>query len=508
MAKDKYDFIQELLNSKKLSIAQRERILLLTSAEIKRDKLYGNALEERVIKLEKILEGSSIVEPLSGNNNINVQEIELDNAIALLEDDLDLIDNYYQEEAGTEETLNKRKQLKDLKKQKEALEKSLLDKIDEDPKKAWELLGEIDNLKKSVENNESLNDKVIQNNQHKTMLGNSKSPSTNGNNLPKYIDPCHLYNFLFEYNQNPILRTTCHDIDANELESILEFCKTESYIFSEHLKLIVTAYEEHEKVYKAPFQVKALIRGYLTGKDYSGKNIGWSSEKIKINWSSSDLLIWANANPNIPPNSSNILLREKKVKSFKIEPQIKSPITEKVIQTFNQLVLHFKNLFHLKSGPQSLKEIIQRINIEKGWFDQLDFEIDHLEFSNNLEHFVDVEKLMQAYNKIIELIIEQHNVNEIPRVKLKFYEQNRKVLISIHHLNGIYNKTIENTIERLGQTYTSLIKKQINGLCNLRLKADFGNENYAEINLWDGVKRTPTKISYFKGVEHLLEFPK
>lgn len=328
------------------------------------------------------------------------------------------------------------------------------------------------------------------------------------NRLPQYLAPYHLYNFLFEYNQNPILRTTCHDIDANELKSLLEFCKSKSYIFNEHLKLIVNAYEEHEKAYFAPFQIKALIRGYLTGKDYNGKITGWSSKNIKINWSSKDLSIWANENSNTPPNSSNILLREKKVKSYKIEPQIKSPITEKVIQTFTQLVLHFKNLFHLKSGPQSLKEIIQRVNSEKGWFNHADFDIDNHEFSNNLEHFVDVEKLMQAYNKIIELIIEQHKANEKPKVKLKYYEENHKVIFSIHHLNGVYNKTIENTIERLGQTYTSLIKNQINGLCNLHMKADFGNEKYAEINLWDGVDRTPTKISNFEGVEHFLEFPK
>jgi hypothetical protein len=339
------------------------------------------------------------------------------------------------------------------------------------------------------------------------IIGTSLSKSQL-NHLPQYLDPYHLYNFLFEFNQNPILRTTCHDIDANELKSILEFCKTEFYIFNEHLKSIVTAYEEHEKTYSAPFQIKALIRGYLTGKDYSGKITDWSSKNIKINWSSTDLSIWTNRNSNIPPNSSNSLLREKKVKSYKIEPQIKSPITEKVIQTFTQLVLHFKNLFHLKSGPQSLKEIIQRENLEKSWGDLVDFEINSLEFSDNLEHFVDVEKLIQAYNKIVELIIEQHRVNQKPKVKLKYYEENHKVLFSINHLNGVYNKTIENSLERLGQTYTSLIKNQINGLCNLRVRADFGNEKYAEINLWDGLDRTPTIISQFEGVEHFLEFPK
>ena len=328
------------------------------------------------------------------------------------------------------------------------------------------------------------------------------------NDLANYLDPYHLYKFIFEYNQNPILRTTCHDIDANEIKSILEFCKTKIYIFNEHLKSIVNAYEEHEKAYTAPFQIKALIRGYLTGKNYSGEFTDWSSKNIKISWSSNDLSLWANENSNIPPNSSNSLFRENKIKSFKIDPQITSPITEKVIQTFTQLVLHFKNLFHIKSGPQSLKEIIQRVNSEKNWCDQVDFEINNLEFSNNLEHFVDVEKLIQAYNKIIELIIEQQRFNQKPNVKLKYYEENEKVLFTIHHLNGVYNKTIENSLERFGQTYTSLIKNQINGLCNLHMKADFGNGNYAEINLWDGVKKTATKIPCFEGVEHILEFPK
>ena len=400
MVKTKYNFIQELLEDKKINQNQRERILELASKEI---SLEGT-LEERVQKIEEII---------------------------------------------------------------------IKEKIDSNTEITGEILG-----KKKI------------------------------NNLPQYLNPYHLYKFLFEYNQNPILRTTCHDIDANELMSILEVCQSERYIFNEHLKLIITAFENHEKDYSAPFQIKALIRGYLTGKDYSGAPIGWSSSKIKINWSSIDLSNWANENLNIPPNSSNILLREKHIRSFKIEPQIKSPITEKVIQTFTQLVLHFKNLFHIKSGAQSLKEIIQRVNYEKGWLDYVNFEINNSDFSENLEHFVDVEKLIQAYEKIIELIIDYNKVIEKPKVKLNYYEENQIVYFSIHHLNGVYSKSIENTIERLGQTYTSLIKNQINGLCNLRLKANFGNEKYAEINLWDGADKTAVKVPYFEGVEHFFEFPK
>lgn len=423
MAKNKYDFIKELLEDKRIKQNQRERILELASKEI---SLEGT-LEERVQKIEEILfkkEGEQIL---------------------------------------TEESVFS-----------ENIEKLLTDE-------EIESILAVKNLTYTGTNEENL--------------------------LPRYLNPSHLYNFLFQYNQNKILRTTCHDIDSNELESILEFCKTETYDFKEHLNVIYKAYENHEKTFKAPYQVKALIRGYLTGKDYYGKKTGWSNN-IKINWSSEELLEWTNENLKIPPNSSINFFRIKNCRSFKIEPQIVTSITERPIQNFTQLVLHFKNLFHIKSGPQSLREIILRVNSEKSWSGKVEFEINETDFTNNLEHFTDVEKLIQAYNKIISLIIEQHKLNEKPQVKLKYYQESQKVIFSIHHSNGVYNKTIENTIERLGQTYTSLIKNQINGLCNLHLKADFGNQKFAQVNLWNGKDRENQPISTFQGVEHIMEFPK
>ncbi|TXF74978.1 hypothetical protein [Chryseobacterium sp.] len=53
MAKDKYDFIQELLENKKLTLSQRERILRNTKNEIKKDGLLGKDLEQRVAQLEE-----------------------------------------------------------------------------------------------------------------------------------------------------------------------------------------------------------------------------------------------------------------------------------------------------------------------------------------------------------------------------------------------------------------------------------------------------------------------
>lgn len=329
--------------------------------------------------------------------------------------------------------------------------------------------------------------------------------------LPKYLDPYYLYKFLFEYNQNSALRSTCHDADSGEIEKIVIYCKSENYCFSKHLNKVIENYFEHERKYKAPPQVKALIRGYLTGKDHKGNELkgGWSSGKININWSSPLLIEWTSRHKHTPPNINEELAGDLEIDLFPINPQVISPVSYYPIQNFTQLVLHFKNLFHLRSGNQSLRSILERFNHHKKWNKKIDFDISESHFPNNLEHFTDVDKLTQTYNKLVQLIVEQHFGDDKPKVKLKYYEENQTIYLSIHHLNGKYNKTLDNTLNRpFGQSYSSMIEMQINGLCNLHLKADFGNGNYAEINLRDGKKLVAKEISYFEGVEHILEFPK
>jgi hypothetical protein len=338
--------------------------------------------------------------------------------------------------------------------------------------------------------------------------GNEKFLKNATLKLPKYVNPYYLYFFLFNYNQNPVLRSTCHDIDADELKKINDYCQSDSYDFHKHLQKIKESYKWHEKKYTAPPKIKALIRGYLTGIDYKNEPLkqGWSSDKILINWSSQELFLWTKENPNIPPNFNQSLVGNDEIEALPID-QIVSSITKEPIQNFSQLVLHFKNLFHLKRGDQSLREILIRINSDKNWNNQVDFTVSE-DFSPNLEHFTDVDKLIQAYNKLIRLIIEEHQKEEKPVVKLTYKEENQCIYLAIHHLNSRYNKTIQNTIDRIGQTYSSLIENQINGLCNFHLRADFGMKNFAEINLWDGKKRHAKAITQFIGVEHILEFPK
>lgn len=411
---DKFDFILELLNNNKLNTTQRENILHLSALEIKKEKDVGDGLEERVRRIEELLneDYGTTIETVSlfGHNNFQIEN-----------------------------------------------------------------------------NNENIESKTT-----------------------KYLDPYTMYEYLFEFNQNKILKYTCHEVDDNALSAINEYCNTETYDFKKHLTSILTAFEEHDKKFNCKSSTKALIRGYITGKDYYNNQLknGWSSDRIKINWSDNSLQDWA-LNNNIPPNSSQELFKAKRIKSHSIEP-FTSKLFNKRIQTFKELVLYFKCLFHIRAD-NSLKSILCNINEQNGFTDKVIFHIDDDSFPSNIQLFTDVDKLVQAYIKFVRLIIEQHLKETTPEVKLSFYEIENRVCLSIHHINNTFNKTIQNVLERPGTTITDVINLQLNGVCNIYLKADFGKEGNAEINLWNGkpitVKKGNSNTSSW-GVEYILELCK
>lgn len=322
-----------------------------------------------------------------------------------------------------------------------------------------------------------------------------------------YTCPKNLSKFLLAYNQDPILKTTCHSIDSNSLQSICDYCDTEEYDFEKHLELIIKAFSDLEKNHKdVPYQTKALIRAYLTGKKKNGSSVYWTDEEIKTNWSSLELKKWSEENKGIPPNIDGGLAQEKENNGYELENSITTIYTDR-ITNFRELVLHFKHLFHIRFD-NSLLKIINNENEKKEWGKEIDFNID--EFPENIEFFTDVNKLIQAYRVLIGLILEVSKENKRkPQVKLSLKEGEGKdkgtIIFSIHHLNSNYGKTINNSIDREGKTFTDLIDKQLNGLCDFYIKADFGQNNYAEINIWDKENKKETKINKFTGVEYILK---
>ena len=138
-------------------------------------------------------------------------------------------------------------------------------------------------------------------------------------------------------------------------------------------------------------------------------------------------------------------------------------------------------MFHIRED-NSLLEII-RFHNEK-WNEQIDFQIDETYFQKNIEIFTDVDKVLQAYDDIIRLII-LFNKNLKPRVRLSLKESQVATSLSIHHLDRTYAKSLETCKNRLiGQNYSSIIKN-LNGICNIYLTADFGSNQFAAFAIWD-----------------------
>lgn len=316
------------------------------------------------------------------------------------------------------------------------------------------------------------------------------------NELPEYIDPKNLKSFLLEYNKNRILKYTCHEID--DLDSFLLNFESKEFCLNKYTELIELEYKKISSKYygKISDNIKGLFWAYLKG----GKP--WSIDNIKYSWNSESLKKWCTNNPNFVPNPGLNLRRAMRYDGFEFE-SILSKYTNKRIASFSDLVIHFKHLFHIRND-NSLKEIIERKNQIEDYNALIDF---NLNLPENIEFFTDVDKIIQIYKKIIEMMLEfvDNNNKERPIVNLSLFESNNQIIFSIHHENSIFGKTISNCLNRPGEKETDLIGKLINGVCQLNLKADFGG-NFAEINLWNGLPRKEIKLTEFKGVEFQLIF--
>lgn len=329
-----------------------------------------------------------------------------------------------------------------------------------------------------------------------------------------YISPKYLHDFLYGYNQDPFLKYTSHLIDSEDvIADINKACITTTYDFSKHIKLLQQSFynlleklkEEYPDVDKMYMVSRA--RRYLFGsKDGKGT---WGSDKIDINWSSQSILDWAKDNPGIIPNPGKNIAKKQRNIGFKLPSHFKSDVTGKRIFTFADLVIYFKSLFHIRLD-NSLRSLIELKNkdVVWNWDKEINIKIDVNNFPANIEIFTDVDKLLQAYYKILS-ICKQNQKKEygtIPEIILSLFEKGEHVYFCIHHKNSIYGKS-PSAASRLGTEQGELISKNLNGLCNLYIEADFGQNQYYRIDLWSpqGGKKEKLKKKT-EGVKYIMEF--
>lgn len=308
---------------------------------------------------------------------------------------------------------------------------------------------------------------------------NKETRNSTNQNLNQYINPKHLQDFLLEYNQNPILKYTCHTIDDDErLTKIIDECKTQKYDYTEHIKIIHKNYNKLSYKYKDKIlkNITGLISSYL-GTFNADK--GWS-ENIKMKWVSEELKTWCENNPGKVPNPGDGLNQNESFGFQTIE--LKNGAS---ISNFSDLVKYFKHLFHIKFDnplkPIIENEIFFKFNNEE----EYNFEFD-ITFSFTIDLFTYVETLIQAFYKII-VMSKNHHHGELLNVKLYFgYDNDNKKEFKIVILNSrIYGKDFINF--RHGDDFPELINSQINGLCDLYIKAYFNDKNSVGlVNIWNG----------------------
>ncbi len=318
------------------------------------------------------------------------------------------------------------------------------------------------------------------------------------NNLPKYLNPKDLRDFLVEYNQDPILKYTCHEVDdLDRFQNILTLCQTENYIFKAHLEKIHKIYKTLSYKYKGKIldNISLLIATYLGTYNINGK---WSENNIEMKWTSPELNNWANINIAKVPNPSDAFQNEK-FRFNTIDLNNGNSIT-----TFSELVIYFKNLFHFKLG-NTFKKLIEGVVFVHFNTDKFNIVFDD-NFSERIELFTYSETLMQAFVKIINLEFHKKNY-PILNVKLFFnYDSDNLKEFKIVILNSqIFGRDF--TSFRYGDDFTDLINKQINGLCDLYVKAYFEDKNAnGVVNIWNGKTLEFIPINEdIEGVEFILK---
>ena len=335
----------------------------------------------------------------------------------------------------------------------------------------------------------------------------------------EYIAPNNLHEFLYRFNQDPILKYTCHEIDTVEtIEEINQICETKSYSLKKHSEIIANAFStlkrdlKNDKIYLDK-KMYSLILVYLTGTTKSGQT-KWSSLNIDTNWASKELLEWGNNNPGIIPSPGRNIAKKQRNNGYELPSALRSNLTGRRILTLSELVLYFKSLFHIRRD-NSLQEILAYTNEKEGYSSRnINIVFSDTAFKKNIELLTDVDKLIQTYKRIIKICKNSHKEGNPVNIQLSFFEEKDSICFCIHDKNSVYGKSLKAATERIGKDQSELIEKQINGLCDLYIEADFDNQEFAKIALWNehsnplGGKPNIEieKIDNCQGVKYILKF--
>ena len=94
------------------------------------------------------------------------------------------------------------------------------------------------------------------------------------------------------------------------------------------------------------------------------------------------------------------------------------------------------------------------------------------------------------------------------KIITSFYnDQSGNKFFVVKDCDSVYMKTVYDIVDRPGGTTDEIIRN-LNGVCNVYLQADFSDEKSYSINIWNGQRRNPKPIDKVGGVKYILEFKK
>ncbi len=308
--------------------------------------------------------------------------------------------------------------------------------------------------------------------------------------LFNHINPRNVAQFLTILNKTPVLKATTHSIDADLYNELLTEMGLEKYDYEIHLNHIREKYDALLKQFSKalPTAIVAKLNEFY----FLEKKTGWSESNIRLSWSSPEIKDWCKENPGKCPNpgsdldyaSPDLQRRERAQDGY-------------ILNTFQDVINLLKMQIECRDDSY-LENTIERLNHEK--FPNLRINLDNV--VRCLAFYTDVEKVKQAYVNIINLCKEVHNrvhgsIEKLEiEVGLKHGIRNdvNVVVLSILDKGGKFLKNIEPSTFRYGNTLTRLIKNQLNGLCNIELKAVVPDGSSVFFSLWPkGKKIIPLK---------------
>lgn len=322
-----------------------------------------------------------------------------------------------------------------------------------------------------------------------------------------YYSPKYLSDFLEEYNKDyPILKYTCHTIDSTDvIDDICNECNTETYDFDKHQKLILQHFNKLVNQYSfIDNKLKSMIYGYITGKNTKGITVKWASV-FSDSWGSDNVREWASANPGKVPNPGQNIQFQQQYEACPLSRKYSSPLTGEPIIGFDDLVLCFKSLFHVKKD-NNLEDILSLVE-EETTQKRPGTTFVRTNFHTEIELFTNVQALQRAYKKIIDICM---SCGRGERIETSFYESSsHSICFTITDVGSVFGKTVNGLLDRPGDRLYDLINSQINGMCDLYIIADFHDGLSYKINLWDRIpKRVANPVNKVNGVQYLLEFKK